>query len=465
MIALFITFFAAVVLLFLGLNKKESSFSMLAVLALLTSSVGSYCSAKGLIQISLLESWVPSNMMSFGYLEHMYAALLSLVAALIVFAFRKNENIGTDQLGLMMFSLCGAYMMLSYQHIVMLFLGIEVLSIPLYVLAGSKKESLASNEASLKYFLMGAFSTGIFLLGTAFIYGGTGSLELEMMGIKPSFMHAMEGMPIPTLINAGLILMSVGLLFKVAAAPFHFWAPDVYEGSPNRTTVFMATIVKITAFVAFGKLLSTFGGIYNTWSGWLSVLGMVTLIWGNLAGLVQSSVKRTLAFSSIAHAGYLVMFLLIQDNTASWILWFYGLAYAMSSVLVFLIAHQSSAHNNSFGFEMFNGLSKRSPWVAFALVVGILSMAGIPISAGFDAKFYLFSFAWQYSPWLVGVGLLGSAISIGYYFKFIKHAFLVKDSNKGVHVTVYSDQVLMQVIAAVLLLAGALPWVLLKWVF
>jgi NADH-quinone oxidoreductase subunit N len=114
---------------------------------------------------------------------------------------------------------------------------------------------------------------------------------------------------------------------------------------------------------------------------------------------------------------------------------------------------------------MFNGLSKRSPWVAFALVVGILSMAGIPISAGFDAKFYLFSFAWQYSPWLVGVGLLGSAISIGYYFKFIKHAFLVKDSNKGVHVTVYSDQVLMQVIAAVLLLAGALPWVLLKWVF
>jgi NADH-quinone oxidoreductase subunit N len=465
MIALFITFFAAVVLLFLGLNKKESSFSMLAVLALLTSSVGSYCSAKGLIQISLLESWVPSNMMSFGYLEHMYAALLSLVAALIVFAFRKNENIGTDQLGLMMFSLCGAYMMLSYQHIVMLFLGIEVLSIPLYVLAGSKKESLASNEASLKYFLMGAFSTGIFLLGTAFIYGGTGSLELEMMGIKPSFMHAMEGMPIPTLINAGLILMSVGLLFKVAAAPFHFWAPDVYEGSPNRTTVFMATIVKITAFVAFGKLLSTFGGIYNTWSGWLSVLGMVTLIWGNLAGLVQSSVKRTLAFSSIAHAGYLVMFLLIQDNTASWILWFYGLAYAMSSVLVFLIAHQSSAHNNSFGFEMFNGLSKRTPLVAFALVVGILSMAGIPISAGFDAKFYLFSFAWQYSPWLVGVGLLGSAISIGYYFKFIKHAFLVKDSNEGAHDTVYSDQVLMQVIAALLLLAGALPWVLLKWVF
>ncbi len=307
MIALFITFFAAVVILFLGLNKKESSFSNLAVVALLASSICSFCNAKGLCNFAILESWVPANMMLFGYSEHMFASLLAFISAVIVFAFRKNDNLGTDQLGLIMFSLCGAFMMIAYQHIVMLFLGIEVLSIPLYVLAGSKKESLASNEASLKYFLMGAFSTGIFLLGTAFIYGGTGSLELEMMGIKPSFMHAMEGMPIPTLINAGLILMSVGLLFKVAAAPFHFWAPDVYEGSPNRTTVFMATIVKITAFVAFNKLLSTFGGIHNTWSGWLCVLGMITIVWGNLAGLVQNGVKRTLAFSSIAHAGYLVM--------------------------------------------------------------------------------------------------------------------------------------------------------------
>ena len=137
----------------------------------------------------------------------------------------------------------------------------------------------------------------------------------------------------------------------------------------------------------------------------------------------------------------------------------------MSSVLVFLIAHQSSAHNNSFGFEMFNGLSKRSPWVAFALVVGVLSMAGIPISAGFDAKFYLFSFAWQSSPWLVGMGLLGSAISIGYYFKFIKHTFLVKSSNEGTNESVYTDQALMIGIAAILLLAGAMPWVLLRWVF
>ncbi len=464
MIALFITFFAAVVLLFLGLNKKESSFSNLAVVALMASSICSFCNAKGLCSFVILESWVPANMMLFGYSEHMFASLLAFISAVIVFAFRKNDNLGTDQLGLIMFSLCGAFMMIAYQHIVILFLGIEVLSIPLYVLAGSNKESLASNEASLKYFLMGAFSTGIFLLGTAFIYGGTGSLELEMMGIKPSFMHAMEGMPIPTLINAGLILMSVGLLFKVAAAPFHFWAPDVYEGSPNRTTVFMATIVKITAFVAFNKLLSTFGGIHNTWSGWLCILGMITIVWGNLAGLVQNGVKRTLAYSSIAHAGYLVMFLLILDESKTWILWYYGFAYAMASVLVFLISHQSASDKNPVEFDMFNGLSKRSPWVAFALVVGVLSMAGIPISAGFDAKFYLFSFAWQSSPWLVGFGLLGSAISIGYYFKFIKHAFLVKVDGEESTVD-YNDKGLMIIIAALLLLAGAMPWVLLKWVF
>ena len=243
MIALFVTFFSAVILLIAGLNKKDSAFSLFAVVSLFVSAALSFACANQMVSFGMLESWVPANMMSFGKEQHLFAALLAFITGFVILMFRENENLGTDQLGLMMFSLCGAYMMVSYEHLVMLFLGIEVLSIPLFVLAGANKQNLASNEASLKYFLMGAFSTGIFLLGTAFIYGGTGSLELEMMGIKPSFMHAMKGMPIPVLINAGIILMSVGLLFKVAAAPFHFWAPDVYEGRPNITTVFMATFV------------------------------------------------------------------------------------------------------------------------------------------------------------------------------------------------------------------------------
>ena len=461
MIALFVTFFSAVILLFAGLNKKETGFSLFAVAALFLSATLSFASANLGVTFPLLESWVPMNMMHFGKEQHLFAALLAFVSGFIILMFRKNENLGTDQLGLMMFSLCGAFMMVAYQHLVMLFLGIEVLSIPLFVLAGSNKQNLASNEASLKYFLMGAFSTGIFLLGTAFIYGGTGSLELEMMGIKPSFMHAMKGMPIPVLINAGIILMSVGLLFKVAAAPFHFWAPDVYEGSPNRTTVFMATVVKIAAFVAFYRLLNTFGGIKESWASWLTVLGGITILWGNLAALAQSSVKRTLAYSSIAHAGYLVMFLLIADGSNTWILWFYGFAYATASVLVFSIANQVYEKTGEMGFDGFNGVAKKCPIVGVSLAIGVLSMAGIPISAGFNAKFYLFSFAWQQTPWLVGIGLLGSAISVAYYFKFFKHAFMKEATSDYV----IKDRGLILVLAAIIVALGALPWAILNLVF
>jgi NADH-quinone oxidoreductase subunit N len=461
MIALFVTFFSAVVLLFLGLNKRESNYSLFASIALFVSAGLSWSCSANLVSFTGLESWVPANMMVFGKEQHLFAALLAFVVGFIILMFRKNEVIGNDQLGLMMFSLCGAFMMISYQHLVMLFLGIEVLSIPLFVLAGANKANLASNEASLKYFLMGAFSTGIFLLGTAFIYGGTGSLELEMMGIKPSFMHAMQGMPLPVLINAGIVLMSVGLLFKVAAAPFHFWAPDVYEGSPNRTTLYMATVVKIAAFVAFYRFLTTFGGIADAWKGWMSVLGAITILWGNLAALNQTSVKRTLAFSSIAHAGYLVMFLLMADGTNTWILWFYGLAYALASVLVFSLANQLSESSGDNTFSAFNGLAKKCPAAGIALVVGVLSMAGIPISAGFNAKFYLFSFAWQHMPWLVGIGLLGSAISVGYYFKFFKHAFMTEAKEN----TPVNDRGLILLLAALILLLGAMPWTVLNLIF
>ena len=147
---------------------------------------------------------------------------------------------------------------------------------PLFVLAGSDKERLASNEAALKYFLMGAFSTAIFLLGVAFTYGATGSMELASMGIKASFHHALEGMPVPALLNAGLVLMSIGLLFKISAAPFHFWSPDVYEGSPNRVMAFMSTIVKVAAFYAFAKLLSNFEGIRKSWETWFIAFAIVT---------------------------------------------------------------------------------------------------------------------------------------------------------------------------------------------
>lgn len=432
MISLYIIFITAVMVLFLGLNKKEIGFNKLSGLILIATSAISVSVAKGWINTTQLESWAPSNMIYFGYAENMMVALLSLITAIVLLVFAETEVVGTDRVGLILLSLCGAIMMIAYQHMVMLFLGLEVLSIPLFVLAGSDKERLASNEAALKYFLMGAFSTAIFLLGVAFTYGATGSMELASMGIKASFHHALEGMPVPALLNAGLVLMSIGLLFKISAAPFHFWSPDVYEGSPNRVMAFMSTIVKVAAFYAFAKLLSNFEGIRKSWETWFIALSMITILWGNLAALKQNNIKRMMAYSSIAHAGYLMMFLLLPGEKLQqyYILVVYMISYAFSSIGLLSIAHVLNKNGaEDLTFNVFNGLSKKNPLLMIIMVIFVLSIAGIPVTAGFAGKFYLFSSAWYASPALVLVGLLGSAISIGYYFKFIKGAIAEVTTN------------------------------------
>ncbi len=434
MISLYIIFITAVMVLFLGLNKKEVGFNKLSGFILIVTSALSVAAAKGWIKTAELESWAPSNMIYFGYAENMMVALLSLITAIVLLVFAETEIVGTDRVGLILLSLCGAIMMIAYQHMVMLFLGLEVLSIPLFVLAGSDKERLASNEAALKYFLMGAFSTAVFLLGVAFTYGATGSMELASMGIKASFHHALEGMPVPALLNAGLVLMSVGLLFKISAAPFHFWSPDVYEGSPNRVMAFMSTIVKVAAFYAFAKLLSNFEGIRKSWETWFIALSMITILWGNLAALKQNNIKRMMAYSSIAHAGYLMMFLLLPGEKLQqyYILVVYMISYAFSSIGLLSLAHVLNKNGSEdLNFSVLNGLSKKNPLLMIIMVIFVLSIAGIPITAGFAGKFYLFSSAWYTSPVLVLVGLLGSAISIGYYFKFIKGAIADDSENSN----------------------------------
>jgi len=433
MISIYILFATAVFILFFGLGKKESLFGYIASVSLLLTSVISLFSAKGWLKLDYLSKWAPQNMLSFGPAEHLYTALITFVVAIVFWLFAKSNEIGTDRLGLMLFATIGAIMMVAYQHLVVLFLGLETLSIPLFVLAGSDKERLSSNEAAIKYFLMGAFSTAIFLLGIAFLYGGTGSMELQSIGLKPSFMHALEGMPTPVMIRIGLVLVSIGLLFKVSAAPFHFWSPDVYEGSPNRVMAFMSTVVKSAAFVAFAKLMVAFSGVKSDWNYWIVAVSMLTILWGNIAALRQKSIKRTLAYSSIAHAGYLLIYILIATESSDFLLLIYLIAYAFSSVALLAMSHQ--LHNGleeSLEFNVFNGLSRKQPTMALLLAVFVFSVAGIPVTAGFAAKFYLFSNAFSMYPFLVFVGLLGSAISIAYYFKFIKAAYLEKPENDGV---------------------------------
>jgi NADH-quinone oxidoreductase subunit N len=462
MISIYILFFTAVIVLFSGLNKSETKFGYLSSILLLFSSVLSVASAKGWLQLEGLSAWAPKNMLYFGPSEYLFSALITFVVAIVLWIFAKNNEVGTDRIGLMLFATIGAIMMVAYQHMVVLFLGLETLSIPLFVLAGSDRERLSSNEAAIKYFLMGAFSTAIFLLGIAFLYGGTGTMELQAIGLKPSFMHALEGMSTPVMIRIGLVLVSIGLLFKVSAAPFHFWSPDVYEGSPNRVMAFMSTVVKSAAFVAFSKLMLAFGGVKSDWDYWIVAIAILTILWGNIAALKQSSVKRTLAYSSIAHAGYLLMYVLIATETSGFMLFVYLLSYALSSIALLAMAHQLQSENEeNLNFDVFNGLAKKQPAMALLLSIFVFSTAGIPVTAGFAAKFYLFSSTFASYPLLVFIGLLGSAISIAYYFKFIKSAYLVSATSEN---TIKENRWVYWLLALVLVAVGVFGAAILQFV-
>jgi NADH-quinone oxidoreductase subunit N len=440
MIGILIVFIGAVLVLFLGLNKPEGGMKTLSSLVLFLAGVLSLLESLSILNFERLSNWAPKNMIDFSKGDLMFVSLLAFVTAAIIAIFPTVEEKGSDRLGLMMLSLTGAFMMIGADHLVMLFLGIEVLSIPLYVLAGSDKHNLRSNEAAIKYFLMGAFSTAIFLLGCAFIYGGSGSLSLSEISLRMSIVgHLSE---FPALIKVGVILMSTGLLFKVSAFPFHFWAPDVYEGSPNKVTTFMAVVVKIAGFVAFANYLQAFEALASWYSKWLIILAVCTIIFGNIAAISQKTVKRTLAYSSIAHAGYLLLFLITPMKANMWILFAYSVAYALSTVVLFYFNDKYST-KKEYGFGMFSGLLKNNQSATILMVISLFSIAGIPVTVGFTAKYYLFTSAFEVSPLAVGIALLGSAISIMYYFKAFKPMFESAESNTNeahaskIHFVVY----------------------------
>ena len=426
MIGILIVFIGAVLVLFLGLNKPEGGMKTLSSLLLFLAGVMSLLESLSILNFERLSNWAPKNMIDFSNGDLMFVSLLAFVTAAIIAIFPSVEEKGSDRLGLMMLSLTGAFMMIGADHLVMLFLGIEVLSIPLYVLAGSDKHNLRSNEAAIKYFLMGAFSTAIFLLGCAFIYGGSGSLSLSEISLRMSIVgHLSE---FPALIKVGVILMSTGLLFKVSAFPFHFWAPDVYEGSPNKVTTFMAVIVKIAGFVAFANYLQAFEALASWYHQWLIILAVCTIIFGNIAAISQKTVKRTLAYSSIAHAGYLLLFLITPMKANMWILFAYSVAYALSTVVLFYFNDKYSTPKE-YGFGMFSGLLKNNQSAAILMIISLFSIAGIPVTVGFTAKYYLFTSAFEVSPLAVCIALIGSAISIMYYFKAFKPMFESNESN------------------------------------
>lgn len=413
--ALVIVFLTALLVLLCSFSKNKKLGITIAIVGLLVS-LG--CT---IFDYSQAEAYNLYDMLLFDKTALLYIALALLCGTMVVSLSTEglkfvNERID-DHIGLLLFSICGAICMISASNMVMLFLGIEILSIPLYVLAGSKRNDLSSNESALKYFLMGAFATGIFLYGVALVYGASG--HFDFIGIKSAFDAAIdkrEGIGL-----VGVLLIAVGLLFKVSAAPFHFWSPDVYEGSPNAVTTYMASVVKVAGFSAIVKLfLGLFISLQYYWLPIIAVVSAFSMLMANIIALQQVNVKRLLAYSSISHAGYMLMHLLSGNGNIELNIIFYLFAYSLASITVFAVFTEVNNASGMGLIENFKGLAKHHPMIAFCLAVALLSMSGIPPFAGFFGKYLLFSNAFATTPWVLVVAVLSSAISIYYYFKIIQ---------------------------------------------
>jgi NADH-quinone oxidoreductase subunit N len=373
----------------------------------------------------------------------------------------SEEGNQTDHYSLTLFALTGAVMLTCYNNMTMLFLGIETLSIPLYVMAGSRKNDLRSNEASFKYFLMGSFASGFLLLGIALVYGATGSLDL--MAIGQSVLTAVETKP---LLYAGVILMLVGMLFKVSAAPFHFWAPDVYQGAPTPVTAFMSTVVKTAAIVAIMRLFlgaGSFTGLQESWGPLLAICTGLTFLIGNISAVVQNNVKRMLAFSSISHAGFLLLAIVSFGANSPKVLIYYTAAYSIASIAAFTVLLNLMQKTGNDLVESFSGLGKKNPLLALVMTVALLSLAGIPPTAGFFGKYYVFSAAMESGHvTLVILGILGSLIGVYYYFRIIIAMYFSESKSEETITVNGSHQALLFITAVIILVLGLLPDLLLN---
>lgn len=421
MSVLIIIFLTAVAALFAGVFEQGKFSRYIGILGLMIAFYVSF-----LPELSFFSQY--QHMYEFGANAALFTRIAIVTTVLLFFiagfAFSNHRNHQSELYALMLFSLSGGVVLFGFQNLVTLFLGIEILSIPLYVLAGSNKTDLRSNEASIKYFLMGAFATGFLLFGVALIYGSSGSFDLYKIH------EFVVNDPKNLMFNLGAVLMLVALAFKVSLAPFHMWSPDVYQGSPSLITAFMMSVVKISAFFAFFKLMTIgFIGITGEWINIIGVLIIITLFLANVMGLAQSNAKRMLAYSSVSHVGYLSLIFYGMNSLSSYNLAFYLFAYSLATVGVMMCLIWVEKLKRETSYNAFKGLAHTEPILAVTATVSLLSMAGIPLTAGFMGKFAIFAQAIDKSPFLVLVAVLGSAISIAYYLRLIMAMFFPKESS------------------------------------
>jgi len=373
--------------------------------------------------------WNMVRVDSFSVFFHFLVAAVTAVVILTSFEYMAVQKIRAGEYyALVLLGALGMSLMSSAVELVLIFIALEISSISTYILAGFRRRAAISSESSVKYFLLGSFATAFFLYGVALMFGATGSTSITVIR------DALRSGNIPLLAYVGVALMFVGLGFKVAAAPFHVWTPDVYEGAPSPVVGFMSTAPKAAVFAVMLRIMFEADAPGRVWLIW--VVAALSMTLGNIGALVQDNVKRLLAYSSIAHAGYLLIAFAALPNNGIPAAMFYTASYAAMNVGAFaVISHIGGEGERFVTLEDYEGLGRRSPLLAATLTIFLLSLIGIPITGGFFAKFYVFSAALQANlTGLVIIGVLNSAVASYYYLRLIVVMYM-REARKEVPVS------------------------------
>ena len=407
---------AGVLIMFLEALRPEgrkTNAGLVAILALVLALLAALMSSSGPAFQGML---VIDGMATF------FRTLVTVVGLLVVFSStdylrRENQESG-EYYALILFSIVGQCVMVSANELVMIFIGLEISSIASYILAGYLRDDARNNEAALKYFLLGSFATAFLLYGVAWMYGATGSTNLTE--IRRALISGAA--PPEALIGVAAALIFVGLAFKISAAPFQGWAPDVYQGAPAPVSAFLTVGPKAAAFAVLLRIfVGSLEPIASRWAPAIWVCALATMVVGNFAAIMQSNIKRLLAYSSIAHAGYVLVAVAANSGTGSAAAMFYLAAYAFTNVGAFAVVTYFSRKGERYvGIDDFAGLAQRQPGMAAMLTIFLLSLIGVPLTGGFFGKFYIFKAALDAKLiWLTVLGLLNSAVAAYYYLRIL----------------------------------------------
>lgn len=446
---------AGLVVMTVGLYLRKGVIATSAIISLVGVLIALLANAP----LRMLNKQAFSGLISLDAYTWFFNLLILIATGLTVLtSVRYFTDDGLDlyeYFVLLLFSAAGMMFMVSGNHILTIFMGLETLSISIYILSGILPVNLKSKEAALKYIVLGAFSSGIFLYGAALLYGAAGSLSL------PALAKYFQAGQISRMAVAGMGLLLVGFAFKVAVVPFHMWTPDVYEGAPTPFTGFMSVGVKAAAFAAFVRVFfEALTALQVDWTHILWALAVLTMILGNVAALVQENIKRMLAYSSIAHAGYILIGMVAGKEAGTSGMLYYLLAYTFTNIGAFgVVALVGRKGEANVMIDDYRGLAKVHPLLALVMSIFLFSLAGIPPTAGFMGKFTIFSAAINSGYiWLVIVGVLTSAASVFYYFRVIMKMYMESPETEPTKLQFGPAMVLaLSIATAVVLYIGIFP--------